>query len=119
MAKGKPDETHRLSCKLAEYEVELLRKSLSAEVYQLEALEQEKKSLVSAMGEQIDKAKTRIRGLNLETETGSGIRDVICKWRTETNEKGTREWVLRRVDTAEAVSVAPLRADENQEEMFS
>lgn len=119
MAKGKPDETHRLSCKLPEHELELLRKSLSAEVYQLEALEQEKKALVSAMGEQIDKAKGRIRGLNLETETGSGIRDVICKWRTETDHKGVRQWVLRRADTGEEVAVAPLRADENQEEMFS
>jgi hypothetical protein len=80
MAKGKPDETVRLSCKLPEHELELLRKSLLSEVYQ---------------------------------------RDVICKWRTEVNEKGGREWVLRRTDTHEAVSVAPLRADENQEEMFS
>lgn len=119
MAKGKPDETHRLSCKLPEHELELLRKSLSAEVYQLEALEAEKKRLVSAMGEQIDGAKTRIRNLNLETETGSGIRDVICRWKTEVGEKGQREWVLRRTDTFEAVSVAPLRADENQEELFS
>jgi len=119
MAKGKPDETVRLSCKLPDHELELLRKSLSSEVYQLEALEAEKKALVSAMGEQIDKAKTRIRGLNLETESGSGIRDVICRWRTEVNEKGGREWVLRRTDTHEAVSVTPLRADENQEEMFS
>lgn len=119
MAKGKPDETVRLSCKLPEHELELLRKSLSGEVFQLDALEAEKKRLVAAMANQIDGAKDRIKALNLETETGSGIRDVICRWRTETNGQGVREWVLRRTDTAEAVGVQPLRADENQEEMFS
>jgi len=68
---------------------------------------------------QIEGAKDRVLALNIETETGSGIRDVICKWRTETSEKGMREWVLRRSDTGEAVGVQPLRADEMQEEMFS
>ena len=119
MAKGKPDETVRLSCKLPEHELELLRKSLSGEVFQLSALEAEKKRLVAAMANQIEGAKDRVLALNIETETGSGIRDVICKWRTETSEKGMREWVLRRSDTGEAVGVQPLRADEMQEEMFS
>lgn len=119
MAKGKPDESVRLSCQLPDHELELLRKSLSSEVFQLEALEAEKKRLVAAMATQIDAAKDRVKALNQETETGSGVRDVICKWRTETSEKGMREWVLRRSDTGAAVGVQPLRADENQEEMFS
>jgi hypothetical protein len=118
MAQRKPDETRALSCKLPETELELLRKELSGEVYQLDALEAEKKSLVSAMGEQIDKAKTRIRKLNLETESGSGIRSVICKWSIE-RDRDKREWVCRRTDTHEAVSVEPLSAVDAQEEMFS
>jgi hypothetical protein len=118
MAKGKPDETHRLSVKLPEHELELLRKSLSAEVYQLEALEREKQALVAAMKSKIDAAKERILSINIETETGSGIRDVICKWRTEHSDKG-REWVLRRQDTSEMVAVAPLTAADSQEELFS
>lgn len=117
MAKGRPDETHRLSCKLPEHELELLRKTLSAEVFQLEALEREKQELVAAFKSKIDAAKQRILNINLETETGSGIRDVICKWRTETSEKGTREWVLRRSDTADMVAVSPLTAADNQLEM--
>lgn len=119
MAKGKPDETVRLTCELPEHELELLRKSLSSEVFQLSALEAEKKRLVAAMANQIEGAKDRVANLNLETETGSGVRDVVCRWRTEVNEKGNREWVLRRSDTGAAVSVQPLRADELQEEMFS
>lgn len=118
MARSKPDETVALSCKLPEHELELLRKELSGEVYQLDALEAEKKRLTSAMGDQIDGAKTRIRRLNLETETGSGIRSVICKWAIE-REKDKREWVLRRTDTGEAVRVEPLAAVDAQEEMFS
>lgn len=114
----KPDETVALSCKLPEAELELLRKELSGEVYQLDALEAEKKALVSAMGDQIDKSKLRIRKLNLETETGSGIRSVICKWSIE-RDKDKREWVLRRMDTKEAVRVEPLSAADAQEEMFS
>lgn len=117
MAKGRPDETHRLSCKLPPHELELLRKTLSAEVYQLEALEREKQALVAAMKSKIDAAKERILSINIETETGSGIRDVICKWRTETNERGIREWVLRRSDTQEEVAVSPLTAADNQLEM--
>jgi hypothetical protein len=117
MAKGKPDETHRLSCKLPAFELELLRKTLSAEVFQLEALEREKKELVSAMQKRIDAAKQRILNVNIETETGSGIRDVICRWRTETSGQGIREWVLRRTDTQEEVAVAPLTAADNQLEM--
>lgn len=119
MAKGKPDETHRLSVKLPEHELELLRKTLSAEVFQLEALQREKDELVAAMKAKIDAAKQRILNVNLETETGSGIRDVICRWKTETSEKGIREWVLRRQDTFDAVSVTPLTAADNQEELFS
>lgn len=118
MAKGRPDETHRLSCKLPEHELELLRKTLSAEVYQLEATEREKKELVAAMTKRIDAAKQRILNVNIETETGSGVRDVICKWKTEIGPNG-REWVLRRTDTGEQVSVSPLTAADAQEEMFS
>lgn len=116
MAKGKPDETHRLSCKLPPHELELLRKTLSAEVYQLEALEREKKELVSAMQKRIDAAKQRILNVNIETETGSGIRDVICRWKTEHGDHG-REWVLRREDNGEMVAVSPLTAADNQLEM--
>jgi hypothetical protein len=116
MAKGKPDETHRLSCKLPPHELELLRKMLSAEVFQLEALEREKRELMAAMKAKIDSAKERILSLNIETETGSGIRDVICKWRTEHGEHG-REWVLRREDNQEMVAVSPLTAADNQLEM--
>lgn len=116
MSKGRPDETHRLSCKLSENELELLRKALSAEVFQLEALEREKQELVAAMKARIDAAKQRILNTNLETETGSGVRDVICKWKTEVGEKG-REWVLRRMDTGAQVAVAPLTAADNQLEM--
>lgn len=97
----KSDETVALSCKLPEHE-----------------LEAEKKRLTSAMGDQIDGTKTRIRKLNLETETGSGIRSVICKWSIERS-KDAREWVLRRSDTGEAVRVEPLTAVDSQEEMFS
>lgn len=118
MARSKPDETRALSCKLPEAELQLLRKELSGEVYQLDALEAEKKALVSAMGDQIDKAKLRVRKLNLETETGSGIRSVICKWSIE-RDKDKREWVCRRSDTGDAVAVEPLSAVDAQEEMFS
>lgn len=118
MAKGKPDETHRLSCKLPEHELELLRKTLSAEVFQLEALEREKQELVAAFKSKIDAAKQRILNINLETETGSGVRDVICKWKTELGDKG-REWVLRRQDTGAQIAVAPLTAADSQEELFS
>jgi hypothetical protein len=116
--RSKPDETVALTCVLPDHEVELLRKELSAEVYQLDAIEAEKKRLVSAMGDQIDGAKTRIRKLNLETETGKGVRSVICKWAIE-RDGSKREWVLRRMDTKEAVRVEPLSAVDAQEEMFS
>ena len=120
MARNKPDETRRLQCELPEHEQELLRKELSGEVWHLASLEAEKKRLVAAMGEQIEKSKKRVLDLNLETETGKGIRDVICRWRTELDPKeGKREWVLRRTDTQDAISVEPLTATDAQEEMFS
>jgi len=118
MARSKPDETVALTCKLPETELDLLRKELSGEVYQLEALETEKKALNSAMGEQIDKTKDRVKKLNNETETGKGVRSVICKWSIERS-KDKREWVLRRMDTGEAIRVEPLSAVDAQEEMFS
>jgi hypothetical protein len=114
----KPDETVALTCELPEHELGLLRKELSAEVFQLSALEAEKKRLVSAMGDQIDGAKTRVAKLNLETETGKGVRSVICKWSIERDGQ-KREWVLRRTDTRDAVRVEPLSAVDAQEEMFS
>jgi hypothetical protein len=120
MARSKPDETRRLQCDLPEHELDLLRKELSGEVWHLASLEAEKKRLVAAMGEQIERSKKRVLDLNLETETKKGIRDVICKWRTELDPKERkREWVLRRADTHEAVSVEPLSAADAQEEMFS
>lgn len=116
MARAKPDETRRLQCELPEHELELLRKELSGEVWHLSALEAEKKRLVAAMGEQIEKSKKRILDLNLETETQKGVRDVVCTWRTERSAQ-KREWVLRRKDTGEAVSVEPLSAADSQEEL--
>lgn len=116
MARSKPDETRRLQCSLPEHELELLRKELSGEVWHLSQLEAEKKRLVAAMGEQIDAAKKRILDLNLETETGKGVRDVICRWRTE-RDGSKREWVLRRMDLGEAISVEPLTAADAQEEL--
>jgi len=118
MSRSKPDETVALTCDLPPHELDLLRKELSAEVYQLDALEQEKKALVSAMGEQIDKAKGRVKKLNLETETGKGVRSVHCKWSIE-RDGSKREWVLRRMDTHAAIRVEPLSAVDAQEEMFS
>lgn len=118
MARSKPDETVELSCELPDHELDLLRKELSSEVYKLEAIEAEKKRLVAAMGDQIDGSKLRIRKLNLETETGKGIRGVHCKWSIERS-RDKREWVLRRTDTQEAIRVEPLSAVDAQEEMFS
>lgn len=118
MAQRKPDETVALTCELPPHELDLLRKELSTEVYQLRSLEDEKKALVSAMGEQIDKVKDRVKKLNNETETGKGVRSVICKWSIE-RDREKREWVLRRMDTKEAVRVEPLSAVDAQEEMFS
>ena len=118
MARSKPDESVELTCELPPHELELLRKELSGEVYKLEALEAEKKRLVSAMGDQIDGAKLRVRKINLETETGKGVRSVVCKWSIE-RDGSKREWVLRRMDTHEAVRVEPLSVVDAQEEMFS
>lgn len=114
--RSKPDETVALTCELPDHELELLRKELSAEVYQLDALEAEKKRLVSAMGDQIEGAKGRVKKLNLETETGKGVRSVICKWTIE-RDRDKREWVLRRMDTREAIRVEPLSAVDAQEEL--
>lgn len=116
MARSKPDETRRLQCDLPEHELELLRKELSGEVWNLASLEAEKKRLVAAMGEQIERSKKRILDLNLETETGKGLRDVHCTWRTERDGQ-RREWVLRRKDTGDAISVEPLTAADAQEEL--
>lgn len=118
MAQRKPDETVALICELPDHELDLMRKELSAEVYQLRALEDEKKRLVSAMGDQVEGAKERVKKLNNETETGKGVRSVICKWSIE-RDSNKREWVLRRTDTREAVRVEPLSAVDAQEEMFS
>lgn len=118
MARQKPDETVALQCELPPHELELLRKELSADVFHRTALEAEKKRLTAAMGEQIEGIKTKIEKLNLETETGKGVRSVICKWAIERDGQ-KREWVLRRSDTGEAVRVEPLAAVDAQEEMFS
>lgn len=118
MARSKPDETVALTCELPPHELDLLRKELSAEVFHQQALVDEKKRLVAAMGDQIEGSATRIKKLNLETETGKGVRSVICRWAIE-RDKDKREWVLRRGDTGEAIRVEPLAAVDAQEEMFS
>lgn len=87
-------------------------------MFHRQALLDEKKRLVGAMGEQIEGSETRIKKLNLETETGKGVRSVICKWQIERDGQ-KREWVLRRSDTGEAIRVEPLAAADAQEEMFS
>ena len=112
-------ETHRLTCTIGSEELGLLKTQLSAAVDTLRRAEEEKKDVARQLGEKVERAKKAVCDLNNETESGKGIRDVICTWRIETGEGGERQWYLRRKDTGEAISLEPLRADDLQETLFS
>jgi hypothetical protein len=117
--KSRPDETRRLTTDLTADEVALLRDQISNLLAQRRAAEAQLKELSSAMKRQIEQLTAAMHTANDESEAGAGIRDVICRWRTETDDRGVRLWVCRRQDTGARVDVAPLTAADSQEEMFS
>lgn len=119
VTKGKPDETRRLTTELSDDEVRLLREQISNLLAQRRAAEAQLKELAAACKRQIEQLTSALHTANDESEAGAGIRDVICRWRTETDERGVRQWVCRRSDTGARVDVAPLTAADAQEEMFS
>lgn len=112
-------ETHKLCCTLDQDEVALLKTRLSAAVDTLRRCADEKKVIAKQLADKVEAAKKAVCALNDETETGKGVRDVICTWKIEHAPEGGKRWYLRRGDTGEAISTEPLRADDLQEQMFS
>lgn len=112
MAKPEVNKISQLRCQLTDDEKIQAGKELAEATNELEAIEDDKKQIVSDFKAKSTAAEARVAVLSNKLRSGYEFRSVECSVTFNTPEEGQKQTV--RLDTKEVIATAPMTDEEKQ-----